>query len=183
MTIIIDQLIEACVDYSLLDYQRVRFVSKAELIESHPKHHGRQLRAPGKNKPKESGYYYENAKRLALMAEQLQQEQGDRVIPLLFRDADGTQSSGRGEWQAKWGSMLKGFAAGGSTLGVPMLPQPKSEAWLLCACREPKYQHCAQLENESGNDDAPHSLKTQLGVALAGATTSSQLAEAVMSGP
>ncbi len=30
----------------------------------------------------------------------------DKVIAVLFRDGDGTQSSGRGEWKAKYQSML-----------------------------------------------------------------------------
>jgi hypothetical protein len=42
-----------------------------------------------------------------------------------------------------------------------MLPKPKSEAWILCALRN-QYQSCAKLENESGNDSSPNSLKKQL---------------------
>ncbi|EDX77979.1 hypothetical protein MC7420_7717 [Coleofasciculus chthonoplastes PCC 7420] len=42
-----------------------------------------------------------------------------------------------------------------------MIPKPKSEAWVLCALRE-RYQNCQRLENESGNDDSPNSLKKQL---------------------
>ena len=45
--------------------------------------------------------------------------------------------------------------------GVPMIPKPKSEAWLLCALRD-DYQNCGRLENESGNDASPNSLKQQL---------------------
>lgn len=43
-----------------------------------------------------------------------------------------------------------------------MLPRPKSEAWLLCAIKDPAYQHCQQLEELSGNDKAPNSIKDQL---------------------
>ncbi len=42
-----------------------------------------------------------------------------------------------------------------------MLPKPKSEAWVLCALQN-KYQNCARLENESGNDASPNALKKQL---------------------
>ena len=42
-----------------------------------------------------------------------------------------------------------------------MLPKPKSEAWLLCAIKN-SYQNCNALENESGNDNSPNNLKTQL---------------------
>ena len=182
MTVLVNCLLEAQLFYSLLDLDSVRFVAKAELVEAWPKHHGRQFRAPGKRKPKEAGFYFENARRLALKAEELARQTEDRVLPILFRDADGTQSSGRGEWQAKWNSMLDGFAAGESTLGVPMLPQPKSEAWLLCACREPVYQHCERLEHESGNDDAPNPLKGQLAHARNGATSAAELVDAIHDG-
>jgi hypothetical protein len=48
-----------------------------------------------------------------------------------------------------------------------MLAKPKSEAWLLCALRPTnKYQSCAALEDESGNDASPNSLKAQLAHAL-----------------
>jgi hypothetical protein len=58
-------------------------------------------------------------------------------------------------------SILTGFEAEKISTGVPMIPKPKSEAWILCALRN-KYQYCAKLENESGNDDSPNSLKQQL---------------------
>jgi hypothetical protein len=79
----------------------------------------------------------------------------------LFRDADGTASSERGEWENKRQSMLSGFEVEEISIGVPMIPKPKSEAWILCALRN-DYQNCNQLENESGNDDSPNSLKKQL---------------------
>jgi hypothetical protein len=84
-----------------------------------------------------------------------------QLILILFRDADGTASSERGEWQDKWQSMLDGFEAGQIFTGVPMIPKPKSEAWILCALRN-KYQNCEKLEYESGNDASPNSLKQQL---------------------
>jgi hypothetical protein len=57
--------------------------------------------------------------------------------------------------------MLDGFAVEGLTTGVPILPKPKSEAWWLCALRD-GYQNCQQLEDESGNDASPNSLKSQI---------------------
>jgi hypothetical protein len=47
-----------------------------------------------------------------------------------------------------------------------MIPKPKSEAWLLCAVKENPYQHCHHLEDESGNDRSPNSLKVQLSAVL-----------------
>jgi hypothetical protein len=43
-----------------------------------------------------------------------------------------------------------------------MIPNPKSEAWLICALKNNPYQHCEQLENRSGNDDSPNNLKDEL---------------------
>jgi len=57
--------------------------------------------------------------------------------------------------------MLNGFEAEEILNGVPMIPKPKSEAWVLCALRN-LYENCQPLENESGNDDSPNSLKKQL---------------------
>lgn len=37
-----------------------------------------------------------------------------------------------------------------------MVPQPTSEAWLICSCKPEAYQHCTQLETQlSGNDRSP----------------------------
>ena len=182
MTILLDRLIEQVLQYSLLDCGYIRFVAKAELTAVEPKHRGRQLRIPGKRKEKETGYYFENARRLAEMAQSHASVENDAVIPVLFRDADGTQSAGRGQWQDQWDSMLKGFREAGAELGIPMLPKPKSEAWLLCACKPQPYQHCAQLEDESGNDRCSNPLKDQLETALQGASSARELADMVRNG-
>ena len=64
--------------------------------------------------------------------------------------------------------MRSGFQrAGLGARGVPMLPKPKSEAWLLCAMVK-GYQHCQALEALPGNDDASRSAKAQLQAALGG---------------
>jgi hypothetical protein len=76
-------------------------------------------------------------------------------------------TSPRTLWQDKWNSMERGFAAENFAFGVPMIPKPKSEAWLLCAVQK-NYQHCDFLEEASGNDDSPNALKTQLVLALSG---------------
>lgn len=182
MCLFLDKLFEAHFQYSLLGMEAVKFVHKSELVADEPKHRGKQFSAPGKRKSKETAYYFENARRLALKARQLQIDLGRVVIPVLFRDADGTQSSGRGEWAAKWESMLNGFLAGHCEFGIPMLPQPKSEAWLLCAAKAQPYQHCAALEQESGNDDSPNSLKDQLSRARGGPSSSADLNDAIFEG-
>ena len=62
--------------------------------------------------------------------------------------------------------MARGFAAAGYVRGVPMLPKPKSEAWLLCALQEHAYQNCIRFESISGNDHSPNSAKKQLEAAM-----------------
>jgi hypothetical protein len=101
------------------------------------------------------------------------------VLAILFRDADRTRSSKRGEWQDKWDSIIHGFSSQGFDFGVPMLPNPKSEAWLLCAVKDDPYQHCEQLESLSGNDDSPESLKSKLDRSLDGNNSSEELSQMV----
>ncbi|NNM84382.1 MAG: hypothetical protein HKL96_01290 [Phycisphaerales bacterium] len=122
----------------------------------------KSIRLPGLKKKKETGYFFNNARALARIAKRYQADNGDAIVAVLFRDADGTASAGRGNWQDKYNSMLHGFAQERLDTGVAMLPKPKSEAWLLCALRANPYQNCAGLENRSGNDASPNSLKGEL---------------------
>ncbi len=63
-----------------------------------------------------------------------------------------------------------------------MIPKPKSEAWLLCALKQNQpYQHCDAIENESGNDRSPNSLKQQLRDVLGQDVTRKLLADKVRS--
>ena len=62
--------------------------------------------------------------------------------------------------------MRSGFRSVDCELGVPMVPKPKSEAWLLCALKRSPYQGCADLEDLSGNDDSPRSPKKLLAEAV-----------------
>jgi hypothetical protein len=78
----------------------------------------------------------------------------------LFHDSDGAVSSSRGIWRDKHQSMINGFTVEGyENFSVPMMPKPKSEAWLICALKEHAYQHCDALEDMPGNDDSPNGLK------------------------
>lgn len=97
---------------------------------------------------------------LAQMAKQLADDHDSPVMAVLFRDADGTRSAPRQMWQSKWDSMADGFASAGFRFGVPMVPKPKSEAWLLCSGQTALHSHAA-FEDISGNDSAPNSAKNQ----------------------
>lgn len=140
----------------LVEYQAWTLFSKAELADRAKHMKARSRR--GKKQPSETRYFYNNARALALLTEELKAE--DRVV-VLFRDGDGTVTSSRQEWTQKLQSMLDGFAVEGLTTGVPILLKPKSEAWWLCALQN-DYQNCQQLEDESGNDASPNSLKSQI---------------------
>jgi hypothetical protein len=159
MTYMADQWIERKFGYSLIESKAVRFIAKPELSEIAKSF--KKTSKTGKKSKKETRYFYQNARALSHKANKLNEEEQTDIIAILFRDADGTASADRGEWGVKHQSILKGFEKEGYQNGVPMLPKPKSEAWILCALKN-KYLNCSGLENSSGNDKSPNALKTQL---------------------
>lgn len=164
MAVMVDQLAEQKLDYSPLGAQAVGFVSEGYLsrrLKNDPNRKRKSLGLPGRKTKKETKYFYNNALTLALTAKEKREELGMEVIAVLFRDSDGTASTTRGLWETKVESILNGFDSAEFDKGVPMVPKPKSEAWLLCALRE-DYQNCQPLENASGNDRSPNNLKKQL---------------------
>lgn len=165
MSILIDQIAEKKLEYSLLDIGQFGFVSKNALIQQAKAFKGnpKSISLPGYDQGRETGYYYSNARALARIALHEQQQRNSPVIAVLFRDADGTATSGRGERNAKRQSMDLGFKREGFETGVAMIPKPKSEAWFICALKQNPYQHCDTLEEtSSGNDRSPNNLKDQL---------------------
>jgi len=180
MAFFVDQLFESKLNYSLLDMGGIRFISEHGLsLIAKSLVNRKRPRLPRKNKQKETMYFEKNARALAIKAKELTIECKDEVVSVLFRDADGTASTIRGLYEAKRESMFRGFEMEAYSLGIPMIPKPKSEAWLLCALKSDRYQHCAGLENQSGNDNSPNSLKKQLEQALGHHTDSNQLADLV----
>jgi len=117
---------------------------------------------PGVKFGKGTAFFTRNAQVLGLWAQQAAAKDGQPVLAVLFRDGDGVRATPTGQWQDKVDSMHRGFAMVACDTGVPMVPRPKSEAWLLCALRPPGYVNCAPLEDASGNDTSPNSLKRQL---------------------
>ena len=177
MTIIIDQLIEQFLSYEMshLDTDRVSYVSESFLAGSRQRPAKKAMALKGKKRPAETKYYFENARALAVAAKAKAEAVADHVIAVLFRDSDGTASASRGDWESKRNSMLQGFASEGYEFGVPMIPKPKLEAWLLCAFRPDPYQHCTVLESASGNDRGQNPLKAQLNAALSGQSSTADL--------
>jgi len=177
MTKFIDKWIARHSGYSLIEVGSYTIVTKQTLSET-AKREIKPLSKKGKKQLSETRYFYKNARALALLAKRKGEELDLTVIPVLFRDADGTASSDRGEWRDKRQSMLDGFEVEGVLNGIPMIPKPKSEAWILCALRD-DYQNCERLEDQSGNDASPNSLKKQLDQHLGEAATRMLLNEKV----
>ena len=121
---------------------------------------------PGLKSPQETLYFFKNARALAQTAKERTTRQSP-VGAVLFRDSDGTRSAGNSLWQDKWRSIARGFEVEAFAFGVPMVPKPKSEVWLLCAVQQNQYANCARFEDISGNDASPNSAKRQLDAALA----------------
>jgi hypothetical protein len=182
MTVIVDQIIEERFDFSVLETQACGFVPKHRLVEraSEFKQNRRSPRLPGKKTPKETSYFYRNARALALCAKDKQSRlNDDDVIAVLFRDSDSRNSSERGVWREKRASMMKGFEDAEFSKGVPMLPKPTSEAWVVCALKKNPYQGCAALEDRSGSEHAPNSLKGELKALLGEPPSRDKLCEMV----
>jgi hypothetical protein len=181
MACLVDQIAERALGYAVLPLGLMHFIAKSKVSEV-----SKGLRPPtlaGRKRKQETAYFFRNARAMAQLAQELAKNNDDEVVAVLFRDADRTRSTVDEEWQDKRESMLNGFAFEGFNKGVPMVPKPKSEAWLLCALKklEP-YRDCSGLELESGNDDAPSSLKAQLAAALGEEPSAALLAELVRTG-
>ena len=164
MAWIVDRIAERRLDYSLLELQQggaetVEFISESQLAEQDRP--GPRL-LTGLKRGKNTGLFTRNAQILGRLAKDLERARQDDVIAVLFRDADSTHTCNAPQWQQKVESMENGFALAEFGNGVPMVPRPKSEAWLLCAMKNPPYQHCNVLEDEPGNDNSPQALKLQL---------------------
>ena len=80
--------------------------------------------------------------------------------------------------------MKNGFEAAEFQSGVPMIPRPKSEAWMLCGLLKhlSAGTDCGWLEDEPGNDASPNSLKVRLAKHLGYEPTADQQAELVRRG-
>ncbi len=180
MASLVARVVEARHDYSILDgacgfISEGRVADRAEELKAVKK----RLRLPGKKQAKETRYFFNNARILARFAREKAADLHDDVVAVLFRDSDGTASAGRGDWHDKRESMLHGFDEEGFDKGVPMIPRPKSEAWLICAWKKQPYHGCEALEERSGNDNSPNNLKEELAELLEADVTPDSLREKV----
>ncbi len=109
------------------------------------------------SKKTKSGYLI-HSKRAAVLGQLAQQTESQTAaqLAIYFHDTDGTNSEPHNP-QDLVQAINEGFRASGfAEQGIAMIPQPTSEAWLICSCKPDAYQHCAQLETQlSGNDRSP----------------------------
>ncbi|MDR0611308.1 MAG: hypothetical protein LBG58_14460, partial [Planctomycetaceae bacterium] len=77
-----------------------------------------------------------------------------------------------------------GFIAEDFHYGVPMLPKPVSEAWILCAIYRNgnMNRNCNDLENKKHGDKPNHALKDELEEKLGAPPTRELLNEKILSG-
>ena len=165
MALFIDTIANERLGYSPLEVDAgredtVMFIDKHTLIELHRTD---PVVLRGKKAGKDTAYFTRNAQTLGIKAKEKAAQENDSVIAVLFHDSDGTQS--RDEWGEKRKSIARGFAMVGFDRGVPMVPRPKSEAWLLAALDNNGHP-CFELEERSGNDGSPHCLKSELAARL-----------------
>lgn len=174
MAVWLARLWVARLDCNLLDTpEAVVYVTEKALSQKAKESGARMQRQRGKKQAAETGLYFSNAQQLGLIAQQLAGDHADTVMAVLFRDADGTRSAKGQLWQSKWDSMVNGFASVAFKFGVPMLPKPKAEAWLLCAGQTAMHSHAA-LEDISGKDNSPNSAKKQWNAFMGSPQTAAQ---------
>jgi len=165
------------------------YVSKKQLVDRASS--SKRFRKPGAaltglRRPIETGFFFANARALAEISNELAStENDDDAIAILFRDSDGNASADRGRWAQQAQSMEDGFLSAQFFRGVPMIPRPKSEAWLICAVKTDPYRNCNDLEDRSGNDNSPNNLKAELAALpefVLSPVSSSRLVELVRNG-
>lgn len=159
MARILDLLVREETGRSFLDDGEVEYVSEGALRDMSKRE--RRMVLSGLKGIQGTGFYRKNAFVLGTHACEVMNDSGCPVVAVLFRDSDGTHAVGGREWKPKFDSIAQGFLRAGFRFGVPMVPKPKSESWLLCAV-EKDYQGCAVLEDLSGNDASPKSAKKRL---------------------
>jgi hypothetical protein len=169
LAIIVDLLTEPTLGYRPLQVHpaSVHYVSKAGLERRARDGKRRGFAFIGKKREQETGYFYVAAWMLGEIALSLEAEHADLAIAVLHRDSDDRSDRPDVLWERKFTSMQHGFERANHPRGVPMLPRPISEAWLLCAAR-PAIADCSALEDESASAKSPRPLKQQFDAAFGG---------------
>ena len=177
MMIWLQRLWAALLNYELLTVPgSVVFVSETALKQASKQDAVRMQRLRSRSKAAETGFYFNNALQLGLKAKELQGTNRSAVMAVLFHDTDNTRSAPGQLWKTKWESMMHGFDAAGFAYGVPIVPKPISEAWLLACTKQGHHSHAA-LEEISGTEQSEHRAKALLDEAFGGRQSADQLAE------
>jgi hypothetical protein len=143
MAALIEQLADTQAGFSF-SAAAMEFVSESRRLEIAKEELSGMYFRGKKRHDYEEGYYFKEARALAIVAKRKAAAAKGHVAPVLFRDADSNQ---RSDYRTVRKSIEDGFKTEGmEPLGVAMVPQPTSEAWLICALQSALYQNCAQLE-------------------------------------
>lgn len=181
MAVLIDQIVQSVLSYSVLRDvpTSLRYLSKQRLgaVISEQRQNKRMVALTGKKRAEETGYFMRMAWALGTLAGQIETSEGDIAVAVFFRDSDGTHAVPDGAWAAKWASIEQGFIRARFERGVPMLPKPTSEAWLLCAAQTVPYQNCSALEALPGNQVSERHPKKELARAFGDEKSSAELRE------
>jgi hypothetical protein len=159
MAAIIDNLVEPIIGFPPL-VGAIEFVSEARRLEISKDVLPRSY-LMGKKHEYGEGYYFKEARAIAYVAKEKAKAGECRAAAILFRDADSNKNS---RYETVWKSINDGFKAEEfEDYGVPMVPKPTSEAWLICALKSVPYQNCAALEDTlSGSGKGRYPAKATL---------------------
>lgn len=181
MAVLVDQIVQRVLKYSVLKDvpTSLRYLSKQclDTVINDQRRNRRMVALTGKKRAEETGYFMRMAWAFGMLARQIEEGEGDCAVAVFFRDSDGTHSIPDGAWADKWTSIEQGFMRSGFARGVPMLPKPTSEAWLLCAAKDAPYQHCSSLEVLPGNQESARHPKKELARAFGEEKSSQALRE------
>lgn len=161
MALIIDILAEKRLGYSPKECSAMGFISESG-IKRRKKCTTRRIMKLPRGDEKGTLYHRVYAFILGLIALETASRKETAVVPVFFRNCDGTASSPRNEWELKRRSIKTGFEQAKCPAGVAMVPKPKSECWILCAIQNTPYQDCAKFEALSGNDASPENAPKKL---------------------
>jgi hypothetical protein len=184
LTYLVDKLIEQICHYSIITNEVAVWVDGAELerIKSNSRPSKKSIRIPGGKVKIAARYHFEDAKALAIATSTFIETKTDKnCIAILFRDSNTTDKK---EWNDKITSMFNGFIVEDFHYGVPMLPKPVSEAWILCAVyrNENPNRNCNDLENRKHGNRKEHALKYELEEKLGAQPTRELLNKKILSG-
>lgn len=183
LALIIDSMVEQHLNFSPISFGYVKHFSRPKLaamaksITPRP-----SIVIPGAKRPAGNAGDYRQAFALATLAKDIETQEKDVVVAVLFKDSDGTRSDSEKKWDYLVQAVEAAFYAAEYARGIAMIAKPKQEAWFVCAMKADAYQNCSVLEDESGNDNSPSSLKDKVEEALGCVGDKGALVDWVQSG-